>query len=221
MPVFRHMRQAQAAHLVGRRGVSRVISRPSTVSLPELGARIPEKHLQQLALPIARDAGDADNLAGAQGEPDIVEALFTPSRRSASDALRSRPRPGRRRRISPAPRPALAHLAPDHQFGQFLAVGLGGSALRHHFALAHHGDGIGHRHDLAQLVGDRDDGDAAGFQRRQDAEQLIGLLRRQDAGGLVRDQDLAMAIERLQDFDPLLFPTGNSPVVASGSTLRP
>jgi hypothetical protein len=74
--------------------------------------------------------------------------------------------------------------------------------------VAHHGHGVGDRHDLAQLVGDEDDGDAALFQRFQNLEELVGLLRRQDAGRLVEDQDLAIPVERLQDLDPLLLAHG-------------
>ena len=57
--------------------------------------------------------------------------------------------------------------------------------------LAHHRDVVGHRHDLAQLVGDQDDRLALVAQRAQDAEQVVGLLRGQHAGRLVEDQDAA------------------------------
>ena len=64
---------------------------------------------------------------------------------------------------------------------------------------------VGRGHDLAQLVGDQHDGDAALLQRRQDAEELVGLLRRQHGAGLVQDQDPGAAEQHLQDFDALLL----------------
>ena len=82
--------------------------------------------------------------------------------------------------------------------------GLRRPAVRHHRAGAHHADLVGHRHDLAQLVGDQDDGAALRLEVAQDAEQMVGLLRRQHAGGLVQDQDVRAAEQGLEDLDPLL-----------------
>ena len=41
-------------------------------------------------------------------------------------------------------------------------------------------------------------------QRAHDPEELLGLLRRQHGGRLVEDEDLGIAVERLDDLDPLL-----------------
>ena len=71
-------------------------------------------------------------------------------------------------------------------------------------ARAHDADLVGHRHDLAQLVGDQDDGAPLRLEVAQDAEQMVGLLRRQHAGGLVQDQDMGAAEQSLEDLDPLL-----------------
>ena len=79
---------------------------------------------------------------------------------------------------------------------------------RHHLAAAHDRDAVGDGHDLAQLVGDEDDGLALVAQRAEDAEQVIGLVRRQHAGGLVEDQDVGAAVERLEDLDALLQADG-------------
>ena len=67
---------------------------------------------------------------------------------------------------------------------------------------------VGDRHDLAQLVGDEDDGLALVAQRAEDAEQMIGLVGRQHAGGLVEDQDVGAAVQRLEDLDALLQADG-------------
>ena len=76
----------------------------------------------------------------------------------------------------------------------------------HHLAAAHDADRVGHRHDLAQLVGDEDDRLALLLEVLEDAEQVVGLRGGQDAGRLVEDQDVALAVERLQDLHPLLQP---------------
>ena len=83
-------------------------------------------------------------------------------------------------------------------------VVFGGLARRHDRALAHDRDGVGDRHDLAQLVRDEDDRLALVLELPEDAEEVVGLGRRQHAGRLVEDQDLGAAIERLEDFDALL-----------------
>ena len=82
--------------------------------------------------------------------------------------------------------------------------------MRHHGPGAHDADLVGHRHDLAQLVGDQDDGAALRLEVAQDAEQMVGLLRRQHAGGLVQDQDVRAAEQGLEDLDPLLHAHGQA-----------
>ena len=77
-------------------------------------------------------------------------------------------------------------------------------ARRHHFAAAHDGDMIGDGHDLAQLVGDEDDGLALVPQRAEDAEQVIRLVGRQHARRLVEDQRFGALEQGLEDFDALL-----------------
>ena len=164
---------------------------------------MPGEHLEQFALAVAGDAGDADDLARAQREVDRRRARVTPRRVAQRDRF------GVEQRRRPASAGALSssqpHLAADHQLGQLLARRLGGRTRRHHLAVAHDVDRVGDRHDLAQLVRDQDDGHAARAQGAQDAEQLIGLLRRQHRGRLVEDQDARAAIQRLQDLDALLL----------------
>ena len=123
---------------------------------------------------------------------------WSPTTSRSRDLEHRLARPGRRL-LDPQ-----QHLAADHQLGQLLLAGLGRRAVRHHGPGAHHADLVGHRHDLAQLVGDQDDGPPLRLEVAQDAEQMVGLLRRQHAGGLVQDQDVRAAEQRLEDLDPLL-----------------
>ena len=72
-------------------------------------------------------------------------------------------------------------------------------------AVAQHGDAIGHRHHLVELVRDEHDRPALGRHRPQRLEQHLGLLRREHGGRLVEDQHRGVACERLEDLDPLLL----------------
>ena len=101
------------------------------------------------------------------------------------------------------------HLAAHHQFGQFLGAGFGGRYRGRHLAPPHHADSIGDFHDLAQLVGDQDDGFAFVAQVIQNAEQMVRFGRGQNAGGFVQDQNVGLPVQRLQDFNALLHPHAN------------
>ena len=72
-------------------------------------------------------------------------------------------------------------------------------------AAAEHGHAIGDRLHLVELVRDEDDGLAFVRHRAQRPEERLGLLRREHGGRLVHDQHARVAIERLQDLDPLLL----------------
>ena len=159
------------------------------------------EQVQKLALAVAGNAGNADDLP-ARTEKLTLSTRLSPTRStkvSPSTASTVSPAWGRRL-VDPQ-----QHLAPDHQLGQFLLAGLAGPAMGDHLAAAHDGDVIGDRHDLLQLVGDQDDGNALLAQGIENAEELNGFLRRQHAGRLIEDQDVGTAVERLQDLDALLL----------------
>lgn len=63
---------------------------------------------------------------------------------------------------------------------------------------------VGHVHDLAELVRDQDDGLSLVAESLEDAKQVIRLRRGQHTGRFVENQDVGMAVQRLQDFHPLL-----------------
>ena len=77
---------------------------------------------------------------------------------------------------------------------------------RDHLAAAHDRDAVGHGHDLAQLVGDQDDGLALRLSARSRPKSASASAGVSTAGRLVEDQDLGAAQERLHDLDPLLQP---------------
>ena len=91
----------------------------------------------------------------------------------------------------------------DHQVGELLT----GRGLREHLAgdhaVAHHGDAVGERHHLVQLVGDEHEPAPGVGHPPQGGEQLVDLLRRQHRGRLVEDEQARLVEHRLEDLDPL------------------
>ncbi len=144
--------------------------------------------------------GDADDLAGSHGERHVVD-----HRDAAPVAHRQtldlQKRDAGRRRLLVDPQ---EDAASDHQLGEFAGAGLARRPCRDDFAAAHDGHVVGDVEDLAQLVGDEDDRLALGPQLAEDGEELVGLGGCQHTRWLVEDQDLGAAIERLENFHPLL-----------------
>ena len=98
--------------------------------------------------------------------------------------------------------------AADHQLRQRRLAGLRRRGGAHDPALAQHDDVIGGCHDLAQLVRDEHDADALIRQPTQHIEQMVGLLRGEHRGRLVSDQHPGIAVQRLENLDPLLRANG-------------
>ena len=96
-----------------------------------------------------------------------------------------------------------------------------GSTVRDRGAAPDHGDLVGDREHLVELVRDEDDRQALGLELAQVAEQLVDLLRHQHRGRLVQDQDAGAAVEHLEDLHPL--PVADAEVLDQrvGSTSRP
>src|SRR3546814_10746846 len=70
-------------------------------------------------------------------------------------------------------------------------------------ALAQHGDAVGHRHHLVELMRDEDDGEPFGHHRLQRCEQGLDLPGRQAGGRLGENKDAGAAVERLKDLEAL------------------
>ncbi len=162
-----------------------------------------QQRLGQLGLAVALDAGDGQDLAGADREADVVDVdqAGGVGDRQAGDHQRVVAERGR----------VLVHgqldRSTDHQGGE-LGVAGGGLGLADHLAQPDHRDPVGDLAHLAQLVGDEDDRGAGLAQLTHDLHQLVGLLRGEHRGGLVEDQHLRVAGEGLDDLDPLLHAHG-------------
>ena len=164
------------------------------------GMAQPDDRLHQLVLAVAGHAGDAEDLPGADLEGDVAHDVVTAvvADGEVGDAEH------RLRRMALAAVDGELHVATDHQLGQVVLVGLARDAAADHLAAADDGDPVGDLQHLVQLVADEDDRVALCLQLAQDAEDLLRLLRRQHRRWLVQHQHPRVAVQGLQDLDPLL-----------------
>ncbi len=161
----------------------------------------PGKDLDELGLPVAVDAGDADDLAGPDRERDAAHPLQVAVVQRVEVIDFEQRLSGCRRALLDTEQ----HLAPHHHSRQPFLRG----ALAWHgvdfFAAAQHGDAICDLEYLVELVADEDHGHALAREQTEDLEELDRLLRREHGGGLVEDEDVRSPVERLQDLHPLLL----------------
>ncbi len=171
---------------------------------PGAGAPHPDERFDELALAVAVDTGDAEDLAlahlqveaGDGGVAAVVEHLEP---LDGQDDVA-----GLGRTLLDLQR----HVAPDHHAGQPGAVGGVRRRRADDPAAAQDRDPVADRDRLAQLVGDEDDRRPVGGEVLHHAEQLVGLGRGEHGRRFVEDEDLDLAVERLEDLDPLLHADG-------------
>ena len=188
------------------RGDAFVMSRPSTrIVAARAARRMPAMRLDQLGLPVAVDAGDADDLARAH-----VAARGRARRRGRGRRARAGPatcehrvlgRGRRRARPAAAPRgPTISSARPC--FVAPLAVD-----RRDLLAAPQHGDAVGDRQHLVELVRDDDDrGAARPAARAAPRRARCASCGVSTAVGSSRISTLRVAVERLEDLDALLLP---------------
>ena len=179
------------------------------VDLDGAGRMAPEagQHLRQLPLAVARHAGDADHLAGPDGERDVAERV-DPAVAAGGE------RTGLEHDVAD-----LGGLAPasqldvpaHHQRRELAARHVGGADGRDRAPAAEDGDAVGDGRHLVELVGDEDDRAVLRRHRPERREETLRLLRRQHRRRLVEDQDPRLAVERLEDLHPLLLADGELP----------
>ena len=162
-----------------------------------------EQGLGELGLPVALYAGDGEDLARADREADVVDVDAT---RVVVDT-----QPLDDQGVLAGLLRLLVHgqldWTTDHERGE-LGVRGGRLGLADDLAEPDDRDPVGDLADLAQLVGDEDDGLPGRLELAHDLHQLVGLLGRQDGRGLVEHEHLGVARERLDDLDPLLDADG-------------
>ena len=171
---------------------------------PSLIGRCPDKRLDELALAVAGNAGDADDLAGADlddrsrstaSRPSsfstkrpAISSIGPPSRRSTRAARRAHDRIAdhHRRHLARRHRADLAAADPAPRRST-LTSSQNASTSRNLWLIISDGDLAAMRHVAQQ------------------PEDFVGFTRRQHRGRLVENEEALIEIEQLQDFELLLF----------------
>ena len=200
LPVFGDMGNAARTARLPVRQLARQVQRFAVHGDAARAIGIAAKNFQQLGLSLARNPRNAQYLSRPNLQINALQPLdaFIIAHAQALDVKHHVAGFGG----------GFVHpqqnLAAHHQLCQLGGRGLGCFESRGHLAAAHDADGIGDLHDLAQFMGDQDDGFALGAQAVEDAEQLVGFGRGQHTCRFVQDQDVSLPVERLENFHPLL-----------------
>ena len=174
--------------------------------------------LRELALPVAGDARDRQDLARAQLERDVVQRALT------AIAVALEPRDVQHRLadlVSCELAPRGGDLASDHQGGERVRARLRRQHRPDRASAAQDGHPVRDRHHLVQLVRDEDDGAPLCRHLAQGREQRVDLLRRQHRRRLVQDQHARVAVQRLEDLDALLLADRELPDARVGLHRQP
>jgi hypothetical protein len=147
---------------------------------------------QELALAVARDARDSDDLAAEGGHRDVVEILARKPGHRQANRVRLRRRPLRRK--------GVAKGAPYDEAEDLVVRDLVDPRCALDLAIPHHRDPISDLTNLLQAVRNINDGRASGRRRPDFLEKDFHKIRRERRGGLVEDQDLGFNRERFRKF---------------------
>ena len=184
-----------------RAGRSPVTSSPASATRPPATLRSPMIASTSSSWPLPATPAIPRISPARTSRSTPRTTLDCPGRRTTWRPVTSSDRAGRMR-LAAVDR--QLDLASDHQLGEVVLVRLGRDPLADDLAPPDDRDPVGDLEDLVELVADEDDAVALGGEAAQDREDLLGLLGRQDRGRLVEDEDPRIAIERLEDLDPLL-----------------
>ncbi len=173
---------------------------------------------EQLVLPIAGDAGDAQDFTAFEFErnmlkPDAMRLVGLQAEVVDHQA--------RDRRGPPGGGLDLLDVAADHhasQGGRRFLLGVAGCDL---LAAAQDGRGVADPLHLFELVADVEDGAALGFQSIQHHEELVGLLRCEHGRRFVQDEKFGVLHQRPNDFDALAFAHRELPDLTFGVQRQP
>ena len=158
-----------------------------------------QDHLGKLRLTVALHARNREDLASGHFERHVVEQRHAASTQQGHVLEGQATARGTRGLLLHA----HEHLAPHHLRGQG-GLGIARGRVPHDPSAADHGDLVGHRAHLAQLVGDEHDRGPGVGELTHDRHQLIRLLRGQHGSRLVQDEDLRLTRQGLDDLHSLL-----------------
>ena len=162
--------------------------------------------VNELGLAVAVDAGDADDLARAHRKAHVLYSvvfMYAGSNRQIFHV---------QHHIAEMLL-ALFHMeidvAADHHGAELFHRGVFGFNRPDVLASAQHGAAIRHRHDLVELVGNKENALSLRGEIAHDLHQLFDLLRREHGRRLVEDEDLVVAVEHFQNLGALLHTDGD------------
>ena len=172
----------------------------------------------ELALTVAGDPGDAEDLARADPQRHFAETHPT--------ALGAGRDPGQLEHGEIADLPATARanaaeLALEHHLDEDLLGRLGTEKGARDAALAEHRDPVGAPEDVLHPVGDQHDRVPVGAEASERAEERRDLVLREHARRLVQDQDPGVGQQELEELDLLLLSDGKTAHEGLGVDLEP
>ena len=177
---------------------------PADFHAAAIGIAQADKRLNELVLTIACNACDSDNLAAPHGQAHMVDHMLAGRRRD-------REVDGFEKRIARRQRTLLylkIDVAAGHRPHDLARVGVGGAQVRDGAAVTQDRDPVRDSRHFVELVGHEQDSASLGCKVFQHGEQRVALGRRQDRGRLVKNENARVAVERLEDLDPLAHSDG-------------
>ena len=162
--------------------------------------------VDQLALAVAVNTGDADDLARADIEADAAHGVILVYLAGHYEVFHLK---NRLARLAGLFLNGELHIAADHHLGQLFLGGVLNIDRTDILALAQDAAAVGHSHDLVQLMGDEEDALALCLEAAHDLHQLIDLLRGQNSRRLIENQNFIVAVKHFQDLDTLLHADRN------------
>ena len=170
------------------------------------GGLQPGQGVDELGLAVAVDARDADDLARADLEGDVLDGAVLMDLGGDRQVLDGQ-------NLAAGVQWALFHveidIAADHHGRKLLRGGVRSLDGADAFALAQDRNAVRDLHDLVELMGDEEDALALGREVLHDLHELFDLLRGQDRRRLVEDEDLVVAVEHFEDLGALLHADGD------------
>ena len=162
--------------------------------------------VDKLGLTVAVDTCNADDLACADIEGNIVYGVFLADSGGNAESLNGQ---DGFRGLGCGLVDLQLNGTADHHIAELLLVGVFGFNGAHILAFAQNGDTVGNGHNLVELMGDEEDALAFCGKALHSGHQLVDLLRSENCGGLVENEDVVVAVKHLQNFNALLHTDGD------------
>ena len=161
--------------------------------VPAAGRGLAGERGEELVLALALEGDDADDLAVAELEGDVLDLAADAE---AADREARRPfRARRRRRVAAGDGAGALDAGAEHKLDDAV-LGAGGDVDdADGLAVAEDGGAVAERGDLEEAVGNEDDGAALGTLAADDVEDALGEIGGEGGGHLVEEEDVGLERE--------------------------